>query len=241
MANKITRHTKGKHPIGRVNYLLNNKTSFAAVEAYKVIRTNLLFAMSPLQIKTVVISSANSAEGKSTTAANLAMTFAQLNAKVLLIDGDLRKPTQHKFFKLNNTYGLSGILAKIDNVEKGIKTDVAPNLDVLTSGMIPPNPMELLATTTMQNLIRHLETIYDYIIIDMPPINVVSDAMVVLNERTGITLVAKQNETTYSEYEKALDAITRTTGVFLGGIVTQVNAEEKEKGYRYNYRSYEYK
>lgn len=240
MENKSIKRRKNKRQSTSPYQLLNYKTPFVIVEAYKIMRANLLFALAPLKIKTVIISSVNVGEGKSTTSANLALTLAQLGAKVILIDADMRKPTQHKVFKVNNISGLSGCLAGLDIVQETIKYDIIDNLDVLTSGSIPPNPVELLGSQNMKKLLERFEQQYDYIIIDTPPIGLISDAQVLLNQRVAIALVAKQKSTTYNEYSRTVDFIKKARGNFIGGIITYVDIEDKVYGSKYQSYSYKY-
>ena len=131
-------------------------STFQIVEAYKTIRTNLLFALAPCDNKVVVISSAEPNAGKSTVSCNLAITMAQTGAKVLLIDADLRKPTQHKTFRVSKSNGLSRVLSGQIDVEECICREVARGLDLLPSGSLPPNPSELLSSDAMAELLDRL-------------------------------------------------------------------------------------
>ena len=217
---------------------LNESTPFSIREAYKSIRTNLLFSLAPLGKKTVVISSVLSNEGKSTTCGNLAITFAQTSAKVLLIDGDLRKPTMHKFFEVDNTKGLSNLLVGFDSVADSVKRNIVKNLDLITAGALPPNPSELLGSHNMQIFIQKMEEYYDYIIIDSPPINVVTDAVVLSQHAAGILMVARSMETTIEELDNALESIYTANGNVLGIVVSDVRKESKSKYYSNYYSSY---
>ncbi len=217
---------------------LSESTPFSIREAYKSIRTNLLFSLAPLGKKTVVISSALSNEGKSTTCGNLAITFAQTSAKVLLIDGDLRKPTMHKFFEVENTKGLSNLLVGFDSVADSVKRNIVKNLDIITAGALPPNPSELLGSRNMQIFIQKMEEYYDYILIDSPPINVVTDAVVLSQHAAGILMVARSMETTIEELNNALESICTANGNVLGIVVSDVRKESKSKYYSSYYNSY---
>lgn len=157
--------------------LLDDNVPFSVVEAYKMIRTNMMFVLSDSENKRVVISSALPNEGKTITAINLAIAFSQTGKKVLLIDADLRRPTVYQRLKINNNKGLSSILVGFCSLREAVR-NISPNFDVLTSGAIPPNPSELLGGNNMSLLLDGLKDYYDYIIIDTPPINMVSDALV---------------------------------------------------------------
>ena len=184
--------------------------------------------------KTILVTSSDKNEGKTTTVSNLAVSFANLNKKVLLIDCDLRNASIHKMFKLNNIYGLTDILAKDRAVDKCIQKTELENLYVLTAGAIPPNPAEILSSEKMKNLIEDLKNIYDYIFIDTPPIGLVTDAGVLSSFIDGVVLVVKSEsvEKKYlEETKKKLDAVDAR---ILGAILNSYKSEQKD----YNYYSY---
>lgn len=224
----------------RKDVCISDKTPFGIVESYKTIRTNLLYSIAAKQTKVIVVSSAGPSEGKSTTCANIAITLAQTSVKVLLIDADMRKPTQHKIFRLSNSSGLSNSIGGFSATSEVIEKQVRENLDVLTSGQTPPNPAELLASKNMTSLLELVGKSYDYIIIDTPPINVVSDAMVLLNKSNGVVLVCKQGQTTYDEMQKVIDSVKVTESSILGVIVNNVRHEEKLYGKYKSYKNYQY-
>lgn len=184
--------------------------------------------------KTILVTSSDKNEGKTTTVSNLAVSFANLNKKVLLIDCDLRNASIHKMFKINNIYGLTDILAKDRAVDKCIQETELENLYVLTAGAIPPNPAEILSSEKMKNLIEDLKNIYDYIFIDTPPIGLVTDAGVLSSFIDGVVLVVKSEsvEKKYlEETKKKLDAVDAR---ILGAILNSYKSEQKD----YNYYSY---
>lgn len=225
----------------RSETILTNKIPFHITEAYKTLRTNVLYSLATTQNKVMAVSSARPSDGKSTTCANLAITLAQTGAKVLLIDADLRKPVQYKTFKVNNSLGLSRALVGFDKLEECIKQQVAPGLDLLPSGPTPPNPAELLGSAGMKKLLEHLKTVYDYIVIDTPPVNVVTDALVLLNDDVDILLVGRQRQTTYEELEKAIESVRMTNANLIGVVVTSVRQDKKwYKRGNYNYGYYRY-
>lgn len=206
------------------------KVPFSVVEAYKTIRTNLLFMLAQDNRKCITISSSIPEEGKSTTVVNIAIAFSQLGIKVLLIDGDLRKPTIHKKMKLENTKGLSSVLAGFSPFEETV-ISVNKSLDVLTAGPIPPNPSEMLSSNRADALLESLQEKYDYVIIDTPPINVVSDALVLAPKTSGLILIVRENFTIYSDIKRALSAIEIANIRLLGTVINDAGAYEG-KGYR---------
>ena len=203
-------------------------------EQYRAIRTNIEYSNVDQNTKTILVTSSDKNEGKTTTVSNLAVSFANLNKKVLLIDCDLRNASIHKMFKINNIYGLTDILAKDRAVDKCIQETELKNLYVLTAGAIPPNPAEILSSEKMKNLIEDLKNIYDYIFIDTPPIGLVTDAGVLSSFIDGVVLVVKSEsvEKKYlEETKKKLDAVDAR---ILGAILNSYKSEQKD----YEYYSY---
>ena len=203
-------------------------------EQYRAIRTNIEYSNVDQNTKTILVTSSDKNEGKTTTVSNLAVSFANLNKKVLLIDCDLRNASIHKMFKINNIYGLTDILAKDRAVDKCIQETELENLYVLTAGSTPPNPAEILSSEKMKNLIEDLKNIYDYIFIDTPPIGLVTDAGALSSFIDGVVLVVKSEsiEKKYlEETKKKLDAVDAR---ILGAILNSYKSEQKD----YNYYSY---
>lgn len=217
----------------RAELSINKANNFQVVEAYKTVRTNLQFALSVSDRKVVLMSSAEPDAGKSTTTSNLAVAVAQTGARVLVIDGDMRKPTQHKIFRVSNNRGLSHVLSSLCSWEEALHVDVLTNVDVLCAGLIPPNPSELLGSQGMVNLLEQMSERYDYIFIDTPPIGVVSDALTLIDQVAGVVLVACQRQTTYDLLEKAVESVRQMEGTVLGIVVTNVRVREKLAGGRY--------
>ena len=203
--------------------IINAQTPFEIIEAYKAARTNIMFSLnSEKGCKKVVITSPTSGEGKTTTCINLACTFAETGAKVLIIDSDLRAPRLHKYMKLLNDKGLSNILANFDTVDDCIiKTD-RENLDCITSGPVPPNPVELVSTDIMKELIEDLEKRYDYIFIDTPPLNIVTEALILSKYATGTIIVTRQKYTMYKSVERAINSLKFADAKIIGFIMNDV-------------------
>lgn len=213
---------------------------FGVVEVYKSIRTNIMYSMPKTNGgKVIVITSATAGEGKSITCINLALTFAQMNAKVLLVDCDLRKPKVHRYLRIERKDGLSNVLCGFSELNTAIKVGVKENLDVLTSGEVPPNPAELLQTETFALVLNELKKRYDYIILDTPPINIVTDAIFPIKLSEGAILLAKKDYTTYDMIEQSLEKMKRVDANIIGTILID-NRENDNIGYykksKYGYR-----
>lgn len=171
--------------------------------------------------------------------------MAETGASVLLIDSDLRKPVQHTMLLLENKKGLSTLLAGMsDDITDIINKDVYPNLDVLTSGSIPPNPAELIQSARMDKLLENVGDQYDYVFIDTPPVNVVTDALLYSGRVSGIMFVVKEDHTTHAEINEALKKASMTGAKILGFLKVGCSAGEKTgTGYKYKYKysNYRYK
>lgn len=221
-----------------VNGAQKKPTQFATVEAYKMIRTNLLFLLSQSKEKSITVSSAGVSEGKSTSAINIAVVFSQLGRRVLLIDADMRKPSVHKNLHLSNKNGLGSILAGFSSLEEAT-TNVGDNLDVITAGPTPPNPSELLGSQQMADLLEKLNEIYDYIIIDTPPVNTVPDALIVAPRTSGILFVVRDFVTPHAEFQKALSSIEFAGVRMLGVVLNASSANNMKRSYKYDAYHYD--
>ncbi len=242
MAKKVKEQNYNIADVGTENTEGKQHVPFAIVEAYKTIRANLMFLLSGAKSKCVVLSSSNVGEGKSTTAVNLAIAFAQLGSKVLLIDADMRRPSIYKKMKLSNQKGLSSVLVGFCDVEESI-SQINPYFDIMTSGPVPPNPSELLGSDKMSELLDKLSKDYDYIFIDTPPVNVVSDALVLAPKTEGIIYVVHDAVTTHDELQKALSGVEFADVRMLGIILNGTNRKKSRYRYltgRYYYKYYSY-
>lgn len=220
-----------------VNANISSQAPFAVVEAYKNIRIRLLYTLENMQGKVIAFTSPNVSEGKSTTAVNMAITLSQLNKKILLIDGDIRRATVHKKLKLENKKGLSNILARECQFEEAVNS-YNPYLDVLTSGSVVINPSDLIGSTDFDKLVEKIREEYDYIIIDTPPVNIVSDALAISKKCDGVVLVARISYTTYAQLKTAKNALNALDINVLGTILNGAGGTKKKYGsyYKYGYK-----
>lgn len=216
--------------------ILDNPKSVAA-EAFRTLRTNIQFSGIDDDVKTIVVTSSNIREGKTTVAVNLAITLAQANKNVLLIDGDMRKPIVHKYFDLTNNIGLTNIIAEgkgIGLVKKNI--DKLENLDILLTGPIPPNPSEILSSNKFKLFINQVKGDYDYVVIDSPPILAVTDAAILSTVSDGVILVAAYNQTEKEELLDAKEQLDNVKANVLGVVLNGIDL--KDSKYHYNYEYY---
>lgn len=202
-------------------------------EQYRTIRTNIEFSAVDAEIKTLMVTSPGPAEGKSTTAANLAVVFAQQAKKVLLVDTDLRKPTVHYTFNQNNTYGLTSVLSKQKALADAVNLTEQPYLSVLTSGPIPPNPAELLGSKAMEQFLEEAKAEYDVILFDTPPVLAVTDAQILANRCDGALLVVYSGKTEMEEATKAKDLLTAAKGKLLGMVLNHKKLQSADYYYYY--------
>lgn len=212
-------------------------------EAYRTLRTNIQFSSIDSIIKSIVITSSGPSEGKSTISVNTAVTMAQAEKKVLLIDCDLRKPKVHTFFKIRNGQGLTNILVEDLDYKKAInKIDNIENLHVLTSGPIPPNPSELLGSKKMEGFVEKAKDAYDMVILDAPPVGMVTDAAILSTIVDGTIFVCAVGQANIEASKAAKNLLEKVNAHILGVVLNKVPV--KGGGYYkyhyYNYYNYEY-
>ena len=231
------------------NAIMDPGLKFRVEEAYKSIRTNIMLSVMKKGCKIIVVSSSMANEGKTTTTTNLAISISQADQRVLLIDGDLRQPKVHHYFSIPNAPGLTNYLGASVNSRAAQKVDLFSiihpteykNLCVITSGSIPPNPGEMLGSEPMADFLKEVSAHFDYIIIDTPPINVVSDALPVIRESDGVVMVVRANASTHPELQKALDALKFIDAKILGFVVNYESEKRSKYGYyKYGYSDYTY-
>lgn len=205
-------------------------------EAYRTLRTNLQFSTVDHALQTILVTSPNAAEGKTTTVCNLAVSFAQIGKKVLIIDGDLRRPRLHTYLGLSNTVGISNVLTQNLPVQEAMKESML-DIQVLTCGPTPPNPAELLNSNRLKELLNQLKQHFDIILIDTPPVGVVTDAAILSTLVDGTLIVVASHQTESDQAVRAMKLLQTVGAKVLGTVLTKVPADRK--GY-YGYQYYEY-
>lgn len=216
----------------------SSQTPFAIVESYKNLRTNLVSILAKKNANILAISSPNASEGKSTTSLNIAITLSQLNKRVVIVDTDSRKPSIHKKAKISNDKGCMDILLGSASIEE-VKQEYNSYLDIITSGTRVKNPSELFSSIDFDNLLAKLSDRYDYVILDTPPINLVSDSLIIIQKSEAFVMIVRAGSTKYEAFEYAYDSL-KVLGIELDGVV--INGSSHKLGYytrgKYNYYRY---
>ncbi len=225
LSERLVTHLKPRSPIS---------------EAYRTLRTNLLFSSPDKHRQTLMVTSSGPKEGKSTTVSNLAITFAQMGNKTLLIDADMRRPVLHKLFGLDKNVGLTNILvgrATLDETAKQMED--LPNLHILNCGVIPPNPAELLGSENMRQLLDYAKSQYNIILIDTPPVIAVTDAAVLASSVDGCLLLIRSGQTVHDAARHAYEQLNKVNASILGAVLNGVQISHVY-GSQYYYYHYQY-
>lgn len=222
----------------RLNVLSSN-SPFSTIEEYKALRTNINFCIPSDGCRIISITSAESGEGKSITCLNLALAVAETTARVLIIDGDLRLPWISRLLNISASPGLSNVLVNFNTPDEVIHNINNSTADVILSGDIPPNPSELLASEKMRLLLDDLSRKYDYIFIDSPPVNLVSDAVILSKWLTGILFVVRAGLSDKGSVKNAVNKLTFVRANILGFVLNGVATVRS--GYGRYFSNYRYK
>jgi len=208
-------------------------------EAYRSIRTSILLSSPERPPKRIVVTSANPAEGKTTTVINTAIALSQTGAQVLIIDADMRKPKVHQIFNHENGMGLSNLLSGHGDLESIIKRSEVPNLFYIPCGPIPPNPSELLGSNLFKNMLESLEARFDHILLDSPPVLGFADAIILSTSVNGVILTVVGGKTPRETLQRAKEALQQTQTKILGVVINRVDIRRSDYGYYYyRYHSY---
>jgi succinoglycan biosynthesis transport protein ExoP len=222
---------------GPAPYLLRDPQSPVA-EAYRVLRTNLIFSSAETTGRVLLVSSANPGEGKTTTVANLVAALGENGGRVLAVDADLRRPTLHQHFGVAKTPGLSDVIVAKCQPSQAVQSTRFRGLSILPCGYVPPNPTELLASASMRELIATLRKRYDFIVIDAPPILAMADAAVICPHVDGVVLVVWAENCTRPAVQRAVDQVTRVGGKLIGVVLNKVDLERNSYYYSQYYGEY---
>lgn len=236
------RNKKHSSESWNISTMFGANLNFATTEAYKLLRTNIMFSFSEEGLgHTVGITSSVQAEGKSSTACNTAYALSEAGKKVLLLDGDLRRPSIASKLGIARSPGLTNLLISKGDYQEFIqRCEEAPALDILTSGDIPPNPSELLSSNRMARLMEQLRKDYDYIVVDLPPITVVSDALAASKVLDGLVMVVRDGVSDRQMLAEALRQLEMVNVRLLGFIYRDGDGIGKKYGRKYNKKYYRY-
>jgi len=204
-------------------------------EQFKTVRTNIQFSSVGKDLTSVLFTSSEPSEGKSTVSNNMAVTWADQGTKVVLVDADLRRPTVHKSFSVHNRAGLTNYLSQAMDLSEVIQPTIVEDLDVITSGPVPPNPAELLGSDRVQLLMDELNEKYDLIIFDAPPVNTVTDSQLLAARTDGTILVVPQGIADKNGVRRAKQLLETVHANILGAVMNRVTAQKSEGYYGGSY------
>lgn len=232
MFKKFKRNKSRPSTLARQLITISNPKSIVS-EQFKTIRTNINFSMPDKDLKTILLTSSTPGEGKSTNSSNIAVVYAQSGKKVLLVDSDMRKPTTHHTFGLSNVNGLSNLLIRQNTIEEVTQNTEIEGLYVITSGPIPPNPAELIASNTMDQFIDNVKSIYDIIVFDAPPVLSVTDAQILSNKCEGTLLIINSEDAEKDNVLKAKDMLIASKANLIGAILNNYKIDKNHYYYQY--------
>jgi protein-tyrosine kinase len=204
-------------------------------EAFRTLRTSIGFASTDRNMKLILVTISTPGEGKSTVAANLAMVMAQAGNQVLVVDADLRKPTQHRKFGVINDKGLVNMLVQGKTLEEVVRPGPIEGISLVTSGPIPPNPSELFASEVTSEIFTEMKEKYDVVIIDTPPVIAVTDAVLIAAKVDGVIMVVKANVTKIDLIRDAMERMEKADAKILGVVLNQMKVVAGEYNYYYYY------
>ena len=213
-------------------FIVEKQPKSIAAESYRTLRTNIEYSSFDKEYKVIMVTSSEPGEGKSTTAGNLALCLAQGDKKVILVDCDLRKPSLHKKFKVSNIIGLSDVIIGKEELVTAFHR-YNKNLVILTSGKIPPNPSEMLSSKTMTVLLEELKNNFDYIILDTPPVQAVTDSQILSTKSDGTIIVVKAERTKKDSVENSINLLKKVNANIIGTVLNGVDNSRNKYYYYY--------
>ncbi|MFK4307396.1 capsular exopolysaccharide synthesis family protein [Bacillus sp. RC242] len=216
--------TKGK-------LIAHKEPKSTIAEQFRNIRTNIQFASVGNKMRSIMITSPDPEEGKTTTISNLAVVLGQQGKKVLIVGADLRKPTVQNFFAIHNTKGLTNVLSGQSSFTECVQETAVENVYVMPAGPIPPNPAELLATERMDEVLVEAYELFDIVLIDTPPVLVITDAQLIANKCDGIILIIRSEQTEKERAVKAKQVLEQTSGKLLGVVLNDKKKHKEAYGY----------
>ena len=213
-------------------FVVETKPKSISAEAYRSLRTNIQYSYFDTKYRTIVITSSEPGEGKSVTSGNLALALAQGDNKVLFVDCDMRKPSLHKRFKISNVHGLSDLLLHKQDMES-TAFSYNKNLTVITSGKVPPNPSEMLGSKVMSTFLEEMKKHFDYIILDTPPLQAVTDAQILSTKADGLLLVVRAGVTKKDSVMNSVNIIKKVNWNIIGTVLNGVDNSRNKYYYYY--------
>ena len=207
-------------------------------EIYRTIRTNIQFSSFDKDLKTLSVTSSVEGEGKSTTLANLAVTLAQQGNRVLMVDADLRRPKLHRIFDVLNSQGLTELLVKSLDPDALVQKTFVEGISVLPTGQIPPNPAELLGSRRMKHFLERVKAEYDYVLVDIPPVCVVTDGLLIANQLDAVILLCSSGHVSIDEAKRGTELLKNAKANVLGVVLNNVSSDQQQTYYYYQPNSY---
>lgn len=213
-------------------FIVEKEPKSIAAESYRTLRTNIQYSSFDKEYKVIMVTSSEPGEGKSTTSGNLALCLAQGEKKVILVDCDLRKPSLHKKFKISNIVGLSDVMIGKEELVTAMHR-YNNNLVILTSGKIPPNPSEMLSSKAMTTLLDKLKQNFDYIILDTPPVQAVTDSQILATKADGAILVVRAERTKKDSVQNAISLLKKVNANIIGTVLNGLDNSRNKYYYYY--------
>lgn len=217
-------------------FIVDKLPKSITAESYRSLRTNIQYSSIDKQVKTLVVTSSNAGEGKSTVAGNLAYTFFQSGKRVLIIDCDLRKPSLHRKFNVSNEVGLTDVLVGTSELNKVMKK-IDDSLYLLTTGTLPPNPAEIIGSNTMENFLEECKINFDYIILDTPPILPVTDSKLLAIKADATVLVVRSEISKLKHVSQAFKELGKVNANVIGTILNDVEVHSERLYYNNSTKS----